>query len=173
MITISISVLSLLCMCIAHSRRLPRPEINGSTHPRDDLDFPFWTRGKSLNRWWMIRGICQLLLLVVIAIGGGLISLRWLLRQRLRKKRRFSGENVVIGFFHPYWYGSYWSSLLSKANELSNAGGGGEKVLWQAVKATQDRYSSCICVVYTGDTDASPDQIIQNVEVRMSIATKQ
>ena len=35
----------------------------------------------------------------------------------------------------------------------SNAGGGGERVLWAAIRATQRRWPSAKCVVYTGDYD--------------------
>ncbi|XP_008233777.1 PREDICTED: GDP-Man:Man(3)GlcNAc(2)-PP-Dol alpha-1,2-mannosyltransferase [Prunus mume] len=46
----------------------------------------------------------------------------------------------AVAFFHPY----------------TNDGGGGERVLWCAVKAIQDENSSLHCLVYTGDHDASP-----------------
>ncbi|CAH9125264.1 unnamed protein product [Cuscuta epithymum] len=49
----------------------------------------------------------------------------------------------AIGFFHPY----------------TNDGGGGERVLWCAVKAIQDECPDLICVVYTGDHDASPESL--------------
>jgi alpha-1,2-mannosyltransferase len=59
----------------------------------------------------------------------------------------------VIGFFHPF----------------CNAGGGGERVLFAAILATQQRYPNSLCVVYTGDHDASKDQIIANVRNRFNI----
>uniref|UniRef100_A0A2P2KPE2 ALG11 mannosyltransferase N-terminal domain-containing protein n=1 Tax=Rhizophora mucronata TaxID=61149 RepID=A0A2P2KPE2_RHIMU len=46
----------------------------------------------------------------------------------------------AVGFFHPY----------------TNDGGGGERVLWCAVKAIQEETPGLHCVVYTGDHDASP-----------------
>jgi alpha-1,2-mannosyltransferase len=55
----------------------------------------------------------------------------------------------VVGFFHPF----------------CNAGGGGERVLWAAIRATQDRWPRAVCVVYTGDHDADKDTIIQRVQV--------
>lgn len=47
----------------------------------------------------------------------------------------------------------------------SNAGGGGERVLWAAIRATQKRWPRAICVVYTGDHDVDKATIIQKVEV--------
>lgn len=51
----------------------------------------------------------------------------------------------------------------------SNAGGGGERVLWAAIRATQKRYPKALCVVYTGDHDADKDTIISNVKNRFNI----
>jgi alpha-1,2-mannosyltransferase len=59
----------------------------------------------------------------------------------------------VIGFFHPF----------------CNAGGGGERVLFAAVLATQQRYPKALCVIYTGDHDASREQILSNVRNRFNI----
>ena len=47
----------------------------------------------------------------------------------------------------------------------SNAGGGGERVLWAAIAATQKRWPKAVCVVYTGDQDASKATILQRVQV--------
>jgi alpha-1,2-mannosyltransferase len=55
----------------------------------------------------------------------------------------------VVGFFHPF----------------CNAGGGGERVLWAAIRATQQRWPEAVCVVYTGDHDADKSQIIKRVLV--------
>lgn len=59
----------------------------------------------------------------------------------------------VIGFFHPF----------------CNAGGGGERVLFAAIFATQQRYPHALCVVYTGDHNASKDRILTNVRNRFNI----
>lgn len=45
-----------------------------------------------------------------------------------------SERKIIYGFFHPY----------------ANAGGGGERVLWAAVKATLEQSERNICVIYTG-----------------------
>jgi alpha-1,2-mannosyltransferase len=59
----------------------------------------------------------------------------------------------VIAFFHPF----------------CNAGGGGERVLFAAILATQHQYPRALCVVYTGDHDASRDQILLNARNRFNI----
>ncbi|KAI9438301.1 mannosyltransferase [Lactarius indigo] len=58
-----------------------------------------------------------------------------------------------IGFFHPY----------------CNAGGGGERVLWTAVALMQRTEPDVISVVYSGDTDATKEQIIAKVKARFDI----
>jgi alpha-1,2-mannosyltransferase len=55
----------------------------------------------------------------------------------------------IVGFFHPF----------------CNAGGGGERVLWAAIRATQQRWPEAVCVVYTGDHDVDKTQIIKRVQV--------
>lgn len=59
----------------------------------------------------------------------------------------------IIGFFHPF----------------CNAGGGGERVLWEAIRVTQKRWPKAICVVYTGDHEVNKEQIISRVENRFNI----
>ena len=63
------------------------------------------------------------------------LSLRIISGRRNRKR--------AVGFFHPY----------------TNDGGGGERVLWCAVKAIQEESPDLDCVVYTGDHDASPQSL--------------
>ncbi|KAJ2969785.1 hypothetical protein NUW58_g9896 [Xylaria curta] len=55
----------------------------------------------------------------------------------------------IVGFFHPF----------------CNAGGGGERVLWAAVRATQQRWPRAKIVVYTGDHDVSKDKMLSRVKV--------
>lgn len=47
----------------------------------------------------------------------------------------------------------------------SNAGGGGERVLWAAVALLQRTSPDIISVVYSGDGDAGKDKIIEKVKV--------
>lgn len=48
-------------------------------------------------------------------------------------------KTVVLGYFHPY----------------CNAGGGGERVIWQAVASMQVKHPDVFNVVYTGDVPAA------------------
>jgi alpha-1,2-mannosyltransferase len=59
----------------------------------------------------------------------------------------------IVGFFHPF----------------CNAGGGGERVLWAAIRATQNRWPNAKCVVYTGDHDVNKEAILKRVEVSLHI----
>ncbi|KAH9000600.1 mannosyltransferase [Lactarius hatsudake] len=67
------------------------------------------------------------------------------------------GKKKFIGFFHPY----------------CNAGGGGERVLWTAVALMQRTEPDVISVVYSGDTDATKEQIIAKVKARFDITLAQ
>lgn len=61
---------------------------------------------------------------------------------------RLVGKNMkAIAFFHPY----------------ANAGGGGERVLWQSVKCLQANYPNYNYYIYTGDL-INEEQLILNVE---------
>ncbi|CAI4218108.1 unnamed protein product [Parascedosporium putredinis] len=64
-----------------------------------------------------------------------------------------NGWAGIIGFFHPF----------------CNAGGGGERVLWAAIRATQLRWPNALCVVYTGDHEMSKDAMISRVKNRFNI----
>ncbi|KAI3403054.2 ALG11 [Candida oxycetoniae] len=62
-------------------------------------------------------------------------------------------RKLLFGFFHPY----------------ANNGGGGERVLWQAVKATLSANKRNICVIYTTNLDSEPLQIINKVKNKFQI----
>ncbi|EEP77092.1 alpha-1,2-mannosyltransferase alg-11 [Uncinocarpus reesii 1704] len=64
-----------------------------------------------------------------------------------------NGWDGFVGFFHPF----------------CNAGGGGERVLWAAVRATQKRWPKAICVIYTGDQDVDKTAMLKNIERRFNI----
>ncbi|EAS33000.3 alpha-1,2-mannosyltransferase [Coccidioides immitis RS] len=68
-------------------------------------------------------------------------------------KVKDSAWDGVVGFFHPF----------------CNAGGGGERVLWAAVRATQKRWPKAICVIYTGDQDVDKATMLKNIERRFNI----
>lgn len=60
------------------------------------------------------------------------------------------GKRKIWGFFHPY----------------CNAGGGGEKVLWKAIELTLKNDPNNIVVIYTGDLDATREEIFKSVQKR-------
>ncbi|KAF6170392.1 hypothetical protein GIB67_014322 [Kingdonia uniflora] len=64
-----------------------------------------------------------------------------------------NNRSKVVGFFHPY----------------TNDGGGGERVLWCAVKAIQEETTDLNCVVYTGDHDASPQSLMARAIDRFGV----
>jgi len=74
------------------------------------------------------------------------IFLIFLMRLACLSQRMQRGP--TIAFFHPY----------------CNAGGGGERVLWQCVLGVLERWPAATVHIYTGDTDATPEQIIGNAE---------
>ncbi|KAL8552198.1 hypothetical protein ACS0TY_001042 [Phlomoides rotata] len=78
----------------------------------------------------LILPIATLILALIIRIISVLVY---------HRKNRSSS----VGFFHPY----------------TNDGGGGERVLWCAVKAVQEEAPELECVIYTGDHDASPESL--------------
>ncbi|PFH60475.1 hypothetical protein XA68_10909 [Ophiocordyceps unilateralis] len=65
--------------------------------------------------------------------------------------------------------GSDWDGIVGFFHPFCNAGGGGERVLWAAVRATQSRWPKAKCVVYTGDHDMTKEAIIQRVKSRFNI----
>lgn len=60
-------------------------------------------------------------------------------------------RKIIFGFFHPY----------------ANAGGGGERVLWAAVKATLEQSPRNVCVIYTG-LDPPPPPVPRGSKVGSS-----
>lgn len=59
----------------------------------------------------------------------------------------------TVAFFHPY----------------CNAGGGGERVLWCALRAVQNHCPDVECVVFTGDKDVTEDEILRRVKKTFDI----
>ncbi|KAF9770968.1 asparagine-linked glycosylation protein [Fusarium sp. DS 682] len=72
------------------------------------------------------------------------------LQNTLKSQKDWAG---IVGFFHPF----------------CNAGGGGERVLWAAIRATQDRWPKAKCVVYTGDHNVTKYAILNRVKTRFNI----
>ncbi|KAJ8665191.1 hypothetical protein QAD02_006853 [Eretmocerus hayati] len=57
-------------------------------------------------------------------------------------------SEITVGIFHPY----------------CNAGAGGERVLWAAIRALQSNYENVHIYIYTGDLDYDRETILNNVE---------
>nr|XP_039254200.1 GDP-Man:Man(3)GlcNAc(2)-PP-Dol alpha-1,2-mannosyltransferase-like [Styela clava] len=83
----------------------------------------------------------------------GIYLLKFYTRLKKRKQSAQSMDKITIGFFHPY----------------CNAGGGGERVLWCAVRALQIKYPDIRCIIYTGDYDASPEDILSHAKEKFNI----
>jgi len=49
--------------------------------------------------------------------------------------------------------------------EDSNAGGGGERVLWSAIAILQAKEPEIVSIIYSGDIDATKTQILDKVKV--------
>ncbi|GAB1602863.1 GDP-Man:Man(3)GlcNAc(2)-PP-Dol alpha-1,2-mannosyltransferase-like [Argonauta hians] len=91
-----------------------------------------------------------LLLIPVVALIGPVLVRIWIKRKSAQK----FPNTFTIGFFHPY----------------CNAGGGGERVLWTAIRALQMKYGTKItCIVYTGDVNSTSEDILARAEQRFNI----
>ncbi|CAL0307954.1 unnamed protein product [Lupinus luteus] len=66
---------------------------------------------------------------------------------------RRRNRTTAVAFFHPY----------------TNDGGGGERVLWCAVRAIQDESPDLDCLVYTGDHDATPQSLLARAIDRFGV----
>jgi len=49
--------------------------------------------------------------------------------------------------------------------EDSNAGGGGERVLWSAIAVLQTKEPEIVSIIYSGDIGATKSQILDKVKV--------
>ncbi|XP_053684490.1 GDP-Man:Man(3)GlcNAc(2)-PP-Dol alpha-1,2-mannosyltransferase [Sabethes cyaneus] len=99
--------------------------------------------------------VCNLVYVLLFIGSFSLISLLTiflLLRQLIKKqkiKRRANNDNdKYVALFHPY----------------CNAGGGGERVLWCAIRALQNKYEGIKLFVYTGDLEATGKEILDKAE---------
>lgn len=71
-------------------------------------------------------------------------------------KHRLIGDlrrSILYGFFHPY----------------ANNGGGGEKVLWEAVYATLLQNAENIAVIYTTNVEALPEEIMHKAKLKFDV----
>lgn len=77
--------------------------------------------------------------------------------KKFNEQGQYINRKIVFGFFHPY----------------ANAGGGGERVLWEAVKQTLENHENNVCAIYIGrdspqDTE-TPENILEKVDARFGI----
>jgi alpha-1,2-mannosyltransferase len=100
----------------------------------------------------MLLEILALLLLVVVAF---VLVCRFVLLARTPAPLIDGKKPIVIGFFHPY----------------CNSGGGGERVLWCALRALGELHKKTplSIVVYTGDTDQKPEAILARAMDRFGV----
>jgi len=116
-------------------------------------------KGMLLFPWWMIVSFFGLLAFIVLYI------VRTILCKRAKSaglhipgdsRSSASSRTTTVGFFHPY----------------CNAGGGGERVLWCAIRSLQTRYDFVKCVVYTGDIYHSSQDILKKAKETFDIDIK-
>ncbi|CDQ75611.1 GDP-Man:Man(3)GlcNAc(2)-PP-Dol alpha-1,2-mannosyltransferase [Oncorhynchus mykiss] len=93
--------------------------------------------------------LCMLLTATLVVLVMGVRV--WL--QANRNARRARDGRPTVAFFHPY----------------CNAGGGGERVLWCALRALQNRYQDVNFMVYTGDQGVTNQQILDGARRRFNI----
>ncbi|KAJ4979033.1 hypothetical protein NE237_009813 [Protea cynaroides] len=101
---------------------------------------------KKYLSWLIDFGVSLLCWLVFYALSSLGFLLVFVIDGKKNRKR-------AVGFFHPY----------------TNDGGGGERVLWCAVKAIQEEYPNLDCVIYTGDHDASPQSLMDRAIDRFGV----
>uniref|UniRef100_A0A1B6ENG8 GDP-Man:Man(3)GlcNAc(2)-PP-Dol alpha-1,2-mannosyltransferase n=1 Tax=Cuerna arida TaxID=1464854 RepID=A0A1B6ENG8_9HEMI len=95
-----------------------------------------------------VMSVLYLLLIIVSSI----LAISYFVIKQVRKRRVTRAGGLTVGIFHPY----------------CNAGGGGEKVLWCAIRALQQKYDNVDIVVYTGDVKVAPDEILNLASRRLN-----
>ncbi|XP_057707879.1 GDP-Man:Man(3)GlcNAc(2)-PP-Dol alpha-1,2-mannosyltransferase-like [Corythoichthys intestinalis] len=100
--------------------------------------------------WSLVVPCLFMSMLLTLLLFLLLLGLRAWLQGRRRAQ---AGKGPVVAFFHPY----------------CNAGGGGERVLWCAIRALMHRYPHVSLVVYTGDQGVTGAQILEKAQQRFDI----
>ena len=143
-------------------------------HKPDPLINAAWRYliGPLISIWWIftyagvvLTGLCTLAII--------LIFIYLYIKFKVTKCGVRYPNELVIGFFHPY----------------CDAGGGGERVLWCGIRAIQKRsvfpclqkirfsnvfqrffrFPAAKLMIYTGDVQSRPDQIIDRAKERFNI----
>lgn len=122
--------------------------------------FGEWVLNTDMGALWskVAGDVC-----IVIGAISVLIMLAWLLlraRVMLASKSSFLAQTLygkeTIGFFHPY----------------CAAGGGGERVLWCAIRSIQKHFPDMHCVIFTGDAEAPKGELLREAEQRFGVTLK-
>ncbi|CAK1588873.1 unnamed protein product [Parnassius mnemosyne] len=87
-----------------------------------------------------------------VVIPSAFIFASWYMRIKERKLQRRQRDGANVAFFHPY----------------CNAGGGGERVLWVAIKAILTRYPNSSIYIYTVET-AEPKTILDKAQNQFNV----
>ncbi|XP_013199321.1 GDP-Man:Man(3)GlcNAc(2)-PP-Dol alpha-1,2-mannosyltransferase [Amyelois transitella] len=95
-------------------------------------------------------GVLSIAAFVLVPLA--FIFASWYMRIRERKLQRRNRDGANVAFFHPY----------------CNAGGGGERVLWVAIKALLERYPDTNIYIYTVET-AEPKSILDKVQNQFNV----
>lgn len=93
-----------------------------------------------------------LLFCVFVLIPFAFIFASWYMRIKERKLARRKRDGANVAFFHPF----------------ANAGGGGERVLWVAIKAILTRHPDTNIFIYTVDT-SEPQKILDGVQNQFNV----
>eukprot|EP00930_Biecheleria_cincta_P097807 TRINITY_DN89495_c0_g1_i1.p1 TRINITY_DN89495_c0_g1~~TRINITY_DN89495_c0_g1_i1.p1 ORF type:complete len:548 (-),score=94.23 TRINITY_DN89495_c0_g1_i1:81-1670(-) len=104
---------------------------------------------------WVLWLPLQLLMGISAAALILCLVLRWR-AQNLQAQSKLTKDlqgKESVAFFHPY----------------AHAGGGGERVLWCAIRAVQQQHSGVACVVYTGDTGVKPEEFLAQAKKRFGV----
>ncbi|CAL1681548.1 unnamed protein product [Lasius platythorax] len=97
----------------------------------------------------LLVAVCNL---ICILVALPILLIKWR-KCYSRKREERQQRGTVVGIFHPY----------------CNAGGGGERVLWAAVQAIQNKYPDVHIAIYTGDLDADPEKILSRTEKAFNV----
>lgn len=93
-----------------------------------------------------------LIFITFVLVPFAFIFASWYMRIKERKLTRRKRDGANVAFFHPY----------------CNAGGGGERVLWVAIKAVLARYPDSNIHIYTVET-AEPQTIIDRAQNQFNV----
>lgn len=112
------------------------------------------TRCISYTMLELVNLAVGLLIALWVALNISTFVNRW----RTRQSYGVGADALVVGFFHPFCAG----------------GGGGERVLWRAVRnlaqLSKDIGRPLHVLIYTGDRDFSPEQILSGVSRQFKIS---